>query len=216
MWCSWTDVGLSGFRKWNLEFFNVYNYTHRPPDTNTKQSFLNRLCLLKKSDQIFHVDAEKQGWAGYLTQQISLSRMSSSSHLITNNSTRRWMGTISPWQYLHFALQFPKNGGCLPFSSFQLKVFFHLKKNWSCLWFSKILRLSTIFHLVGSKEGCIPKICFMGCLEVPQNFLWWVVVVSTALCGHTNFVFGLKLGCNNSLSHKLQLTVEDSVTCAVW
>jgi hypothetical protein len=41
----------------------------------------------------------------------------------------------------------------------------------------------------------------MGCLEVPQNLLWWVVVVPTALCGHTNFVFGLKLGCENNLAY---------------
>jgi hypothetical protein len=27
-----------------------------------------------------------------------------------------------------------------------------------------------------------------------------MVVGSTALCGHTNFVFGLKLGCDNSLT----------------
>ena len=143
MWCSWTDVGLSGFRKWNLEFFNVYNYTHRPPDTNTKQSFLNRLCLLKKSDQIFHVDAEKQGWAGYLTQQISLSRMSSSSHLITNNSTQRWMGTISRYgsirtflfnfQKMEVVFHFPASSLRSSFIWKKIEVVFDFQRYWGCL-----------------------------------------------------------------------------------
>jgi hypothetical protein len=37
----------------------------------------------------------------------------------------------------------------------------------------------------------MPKISFLGCLEVPEKFLWsGVVMGSSWLCGHTNFVLG--------------------------
>jgi hypothetical protein len=31
--------------------------------------------------------------------------------------------------------------------------------------------------------------------------MWVLVLGSTALCGHTNFVVGLKLGCENNLAY---------------
>jgi hypothetical protein len=94
-----------------------------------------------------------------------------------------------------------------------MEVVFHF---FLLLSFEKKLKLSLIFkdievvyHISSSwvKRRLRTENLLHG---LPQNFLLWVVVVPTALCGHTNFVFGLKLGCNNSLSHKLQLTVEDS------
>ena len=32
-----------------------------------------------------------------------------------------------------------------------------------------------IFSLVRLWLGCIPRISFLGCLEVPEKFVWWVV-----------------------------------------
>jgi hypothetical protein len=32
---------------------------------------------------------------------------------------------------------------------------------------------------------------------------WWVGLGSTQLCGHTNFVFGMKLGCDIRLNKKV-------------
>jgi hypothetical protein len=40
----------------------------------------------------------------------------------------------------------------------KIEVVFHLKK----------MRLSSIFHLDGLKEGCIMKFIFLGCLELPK------------------------------------------------
>ena len=31
-----------------------------------------------------------------------------------------------------------------------------------------------IFYLVSLCLGCIPKISFVACLEVPKKFVWWV------------------------------------------
>jgi hypothetical protein len=52
----------------------------------------------------------------------------------------------------------------------KIEVVFHFQKDWGHLPFSKILRSSSIFHLVGLKWCCIPKISFLGCLE---QWWWW-------------------------------------------
>ena len=36
----------------------------------------------------------------------------------------------------------------------------------------------------------------------------WVLVEPAALCGHTNFVFGLKLGCDNTELKSIYITNE--------
>ena len=38
-----------------------------------------------------------------------------------------------------------------------------------------------IFYLVRLWLGCIPKISLIACLEVPQKFVWVVVVVESKL-----------------------------------
>jgi hypothetical protein len=67
-----------------------------------------------------------------------------------------------------------------------IEVIFHISSSWVKI------RLHT--------ENLLPELPG-GALTI---FVGWggVVVVagSTALCGHTNYVFGLKLGCDNSLT----------------
>ena len=38
---------------------------------------------------------------------------------------------------------------------------------------------------------------------------WWGGVVFTALCCHTNFVFGLKLGCEKRVGGVVEMAAED-------
>jgi hypothetical protein len=97
------------------------------------------------------------------------------------------MGTISPWQYLHFALQFPKNGDCLPFSSFQLKVFFHLKKievvfdfvyHISSSWVKRRLHTENLLH---GLPGSASKFSVVGgggfhCIMWSHQLRFWVEV----------------------------------------
>jgi hypothetical protein len=40
-----------------------------------------------------------------------------------------------------------------------------------------------IFYLVRLWLGCIPKISFLSCLEVPKKFVWLVVVVVVVVGG---------------------------------
>ena len=54
------------------------------------------------------------------------------------------------------------------------------------------LILFFIFYLVRLCLGCIPKISFIACLEVPQKLVWWVVV-SGGLRVNLVIAFGLAL-----------------------
>ena len=47
---------------------------------------------------------------------------------------------------------------------------------WLGRWGGVTLILFFIFYLVRLCLGCIPKISFIACLEVPQKLVWWVVV----------------------------------------
>jgi hypothetical protein len=69
-----------------------------------------------------------------------------------------------------------------------IKVVFHISSSWVKI------KLHTENQLPGLPGGALTVCVGWGGGGVVM------VVGSTALCGHTNFVFGLKLGCDNSLT----------------
>ena len=46
-----------------------------------------------------------------------------------------------------------------------------------------------IFYLVSLCLGCIPKISFVACLEVPQKFVWWWLGVESEFSDRLSLTF---------------------------
>ena len=91
------------------------------------------------------------------------------------------------------------------FSKVISSLFFWVRKKHFLMDFFCVGFFCDGFHLVGSKWGCIPKLSFLGCLEVPQKFSvggwwwwWWVVgglTVTLVFCfGPNLFLPNLSFG----------------------
>ena len=70
---------------------------------------------------------------------------------------------LKKWGHLPLS----KNWSCLPFSK-EIEVVFHFQQNRGRRSFSKKCRSFSIFHLLGLKQCCIPKVSSIGCPE--QNW----------------------------------------------
>jgi hypothetical protein len=76
----------------------------------------------------------------------------------------------------------------------EFEFVFQFKKNWGCLLFSKKMRSSSIFHLVGLRQCWIPKINSLGFLEQNSGFIpfirnWGCLPFSKIL--RSSFIFYL-------------------------